>query len=236
MFVSFEKNNYICRLSKFNFMKSIKVPFIENLEKMPADELEAVLELHGKRQAADCTAWEEFPYAPVVAFDTAASRTHLFVRFFVRGLGLKALYAEDNEPVWQDSCVEVFIGDVDGRGYRNFEMNCIGTLLSSHQRSRGVDVVRITPAEAATVIRHTSLDRTTFAEKEGIHQWTAVIGIPFALLGCTERPSQLKANFYKCADGSRWPHYVSWSPIDTPKPDFHRPEFFGTLILEQPDK
>ena len=25
------------------------------------------------------------------------------------------------------------------------------------------------------------------------------------------------------------PHYLSWMPIDTPKPDFHRPEFFGKI-------
>lgn len=217
-------------------MKTVVIPFVEGLETMSLEQLEQTLELHGSRQAVDSVAWSEFPYRPIVAFDAAASQTHLFVRFFVRGLGLKALFAEDNEPVWQDSCVEVFIGDCDGGGYRNFEMNCIGTLLSAHQKSRGVDVERITPQDAAQVIRLTSLAHEPFAEKEGVHQWSAAIGIPFSLLGYTERPLQLKANFYKCADGSRWPHYVSWAPIDTPKPDFHRPEFFGTLMLEQPIK
>ena len=215
-------------------MKTLKIPFVEGLESMSFDELGDALELHGVRQGVDCAAWSEFPYRPIVAFDAAASRTHLFVRFFVRGLGLKALFGQTNEPVWQDSCVEVFVADPDGGGYRNFEMNCIGTLLSAHQRSRGVDVVRISADDAARVIRHTSLPHETFAELGGVHQWSAAIGIPFSLLGCAGRPSQLRANFYKCADGSAWPHYVSWSPIDTPKPDFHRPEFFGTLIFEQP--
>ena len=217
-------------------MKTVKIPFIENLETMTFEELSDSLELHGARQYVDSAAWAEYPYRPVTVFDAAASRTHLFVRFFVRGLGLKALYANDNEPVWQDSCVEVFIGDTDGCGYRNFEMNCIGTLLSAHQQARGVDVVRITAEDAAKVIRHTSLTRETFTEKEGIHEWSAAIGIPFALLGIGGRPETLRANFYKCADGSRWMHYVSWSPISTPKPDFHRPEFFGTLIFEQPNE
>ena len=217
-------------------MKTLTVPFIEEVEKVPFGELETLLELHGVRQSLDSAPWSQFPYRPIAAFSAAASRTHLLVRFFVRGLGLKALFSQTNEPVWQDSCVEVFIGDHDGEGYRNFEMNCIGTLLSAHQRSRGVDVVRITQEEAAQVIRHTSLEPAPFPEKEGIHQWSASIAIPFSLLGYEERPSQLKANFYKCADGSRWPHYVSWAPIGTPKPDFHRPEFFGTLILEQPTK
>lgn len=215
-------------------MKSITVPFVRGLEAMSPERMDEVLETQGIRQAVDCVAWSDFPYRPITAFDAAAGERHLFVRFFVRGLGLKALFAADNEPVWQDSCVEVFIGDRDGGGYRNFEMNCIGTLLSAHQKSRGVDVVRITAEDAARVIRRTSLVRETFAEKEGVHQWSATIGIPFDLLGFGpgERPEMLRANFYKCADGSAWPHYVSWAPIDTPKPDFHRPEFFGTLIFE----
>ncbi|MDE5921249.1 MAG: hypothetical protein K2G82_06535, partial [Paramuribaculum sp.] len=27
------------------------------------------------------------------------------------------------------------------------------------------------------------------------------------------------------------PHYLSWAPITTPQPDFHRPEFFGNITL-----
>ena len=44
-------------------------------------------------------------------------------------------------------------------------------------------------------------------------------------------PHSLRANFYKCGDKTAHPHYLSWSPIHTEKPDFHRPEFFGELIL-----
>ena len=36
------------------------------------------------------------------------------------------------------------------------------------------------------------------------------------------------------ADGTILPHYLSWNPIETPKPDFHRPEFFGELKLQEP--
>ena len=233
-FHSFVNFSYICHL-RFQFvMKNLLVPFVEGLESMSLEELAQTLELKGARQPVAHVAWSEFPYAPIVSFNIAASQTHLFVLFFVRGLGLKALFGETNEPVWQDSCVEVFIADPDGCGYRNFEMNCIGTLLSAHQKARGKDVVRITPEQAAQVIRLTSLEYETFPEKEGLHEWSAAIGIPFSLLGCEERPRELKANFYKCADGSSLPHYVSWAPIDTPKPDFHRPEFFGTLTFEQP--
>ena len=42
----------------------------------------------------------------------------------------------------------------------------------------------------------------------------------------------MMANFYKCADLTSTPHFLSWAPIDTPEPDFHRPEFFAPITLE----
>ena len=41
----------------------------------------------------------------------------------------------------------------------------------------------------------------------------------------------IKANFYKCGDETEHLHYGMWSRCETEKPDFHRPEFFGTLVI-----
>jgi hypothetical protein len=41
-----------------------------------------------------------------------------------------------------------------------------------------------------------------------------------------------RANFYKCGDETETPHFGAWSPVQTPQPDFHRPEFFGRLVFE----
>jgi len=38
-----------------------------------------------------------------------------------------------------------------------------------------------------------------------------------------------RANVYKCASGLSVKHYVTWRPIQTPTPDYHRPEFFGEV-------
>ena len=38
-----------------------------------------------------------------------------------------------------------------------------------------------------------------------------------------------RANFYKCADASVFPHWLTWSRVGLPEPDFHQPAFFGTL-------
>ena len=69
---------------------------------------------------------------------------------------------------------------------------------------------------------------------EGIFAWELLAVIPFDLIGVDpiRLPEKIYANFYKCADATALPHYLSWSPIDTPAPDFHRPEFFGELYLK----
>lgn len=33
-------------------------------------------------------------------------------------------------------------------------------------------------------------------------------------------------NFYKCGDELPQPHFISWSPIGHPTPNFHLPAFF----------
>ena len=112
-------------------------------------------------------------------------------------------------------------------------MNCIGALLAARRKSRKEGVEHLDAAGMSRVVRHSTFERRAFAEREGICEWSVAMGIPFDLLGYPEgvRPSVLRANLYKCADETAVPHYVSWNPIDTPAPDFHRPEFFGELIL-----
>lgn len=36
-------------------------------------------------------------------------------------------------------------------------------------------------------------------------------------------------NLFKCGDELSHPHFLSWQPIRTEKPDFHRPEFFAQV-------
>jgi hypothetical protein len=50
---------------------------------------------------------------------------------------------------------------------------------------------------------------------------------PFKL----EKGLRLQGNFYKCGDETETPHYLVWNNIEWEKPDYHRPEFFGELIL-----
>ena len=90
-------------------------------------------------------------------------------------------------------------------------------------------------AEALSrVVRHSTLQRKQRELDGKIFGWSVGMCVPFDLIGADpdNLPSSIRANFYKCADKSAHPHFLSWNPIDVPSPDFHRPEFFGELILQ----
>jgi hypothetical protein len=40
-------------------------------------------------------------------------------------------------------------------------------------------------------------------------------------------------NVYKCGDAMPQAHYLTWNPIGTSRPDYHRPEYFGYLKFEK---
>jgi hypothetical protein len=74
-----------------------------------------------------------------------------------------------------------------------------------------------------------------FQEREAQTPWKAWIKIPYELLGTDLKGLKeqgFKCNFYKCGDHLSKPHHLSWKPIETPEPDFHRPEFFKTLHIQ----
>lgn len=208
--------------------KNLIVPLID----LENQDLDTVLELSGARFDVDCVNWPEaFPYAPLCGGRVARTRDALVVDFRVSGLDLRARNTADNGRQWEDSCVEVFIQDPDGAPYYNFEINALGKVLACKGPERHNRTPR--PAEEMEqILRFTQMEGGPL-EQEGIHTWRVGVVIPFRLLGIDpERlPRSIKANFYKCGDKTAHPHFLSWSPVETPKPDFHRPEFFGELIL-----
>lgn len=211
-------------------MKSIKVPFCEKLDIADFTSLERVMELEGSKSYISEVNWpSEFPYTPTVSFMVARNTTHLIVLYYVRGLDLRASALEDNEMVCHDSCCEFFVSDPSDGTYYNFEMNCIGTVKAAKRRSRE-EFQLFDQDRLRSIVRHTSLVRRQM-DVEGIHSWQVAMCIPFELMGFTSDsiPDRLYANFYKCADKSGYPHFLSWNPVGTSNPDFHRPEYFGIL-------
>ena len=210
-------------------MKQIRVPLIADFEEL---DLDTALELHGARFQVDQVNWPAaFPYAPLCAGRIARTEDALIVDFRVSGLDLRALNTEDNGRQWEDSCVEVFLGDPDGSEYYNFEINPLGKVLAAHGPGRENRAKR--PAEEMEEIIRTAQFEGPQEFDGGIWNWRVTVVIPFELVGIDPEnlPEKVRANFYKCGDKTAHPHFVSWNPVGTPSPDFHRPEYFGELLL-----
>ena len=201
--------------------KTIAVPRVENfaeLDRMATDTIASVN-------------WPaEWPYAPNVRFRMAHNGERLFVRFEVSEEQIRATKTEPKTAVCEDSCVEMFVSLGEGHPYFNLELNCIGTMLAAHRLERPAKTP-LTAEQIALVVRRTSLGGSPIEKAEG-GAWWLEMEVPFALLGAEGTPNTLRANLYKCGDKLRTPHYLSWSPIEAAKPDFHRPEQFGTLIIK----
>lgn len=56
------------------------------------------------------------------------------------------------------------------------------------------------------------------------------IGIPLSILDI-QKGKTFYGNFCKCGAKTKVLNYFSWTPINTPKPNFHCPEFFQPIQL-----
>lgn len=195
------------------------------------DSLSERVQKEGATLEVKTANWAEYPYVPEVKATLAHDDEMLYCLFDVNEKHLLVKTLENNGPVWEDSCVEIFIADPDGKHYYNFETNAAGVGLASRRESRE-NFERFNEKEMGEIIRQSSLEKKTYDEKDadGIH-WTLLVGIPFRLIGYDKAPESLRMNIYKCGDATETPHFVSWAPINVETPDFHRPEFFQEVKL-----
>lgn len=187
-------------------------------------------------QPIACVDWEEaYPYAPQVEFAMAYTDEALLLHYRVTEASVRAMAGRDNGPVWEDACVEFFSMPGGDDVYYNIECNCTGTLLI------GAGSARSNRRHASQVIldqvsRWASLGREGFDERVGECSWEVALVVPFSVFFLHDLHSMdgksVRANFYKCGDKLQTPHFLSWSPIELPKPDFHCPASFGTLHFE----
>lgn len=187
-------------------------------------------------QSIACNNWEaEFPYTPEVSFAAAHNGTHLFLTFRVRESNTMALVTQDNGEVWTDSAVEFFIS-FDDTGYYNFEFTCIGKALLGFRQNK-METVHANSDIMSTILRGSSLGEANFEERIGDNSWELNVTIPttafFAHNIATLSGLSARANAYKCGDGLSKPHFLSWQPIKTEKPNFHVPEFFGEILFDK---
>lgn len=178
---------------------------------------------------------EAFPEKPEVRVEVSNDHERLFLHWHVKGEQLRAVTTEDQGPVWEDSCVEFFCQVPGDKHYCNFECNCVGAMVGSRRLGRAEEVQPFSADEMGTIVRKCTYQREAFEEKDGMFEWEVEEVIPLKLIFRDQAPvfpQVLNVNFYKCADKTKKPHYVSWQPIQLPTPNFHCPQFFGQIELE----
>ena len=180
---------------------------------------------------------EHFPKADVkVAYDDM----FIYVIFRVEDRYIRAIANEHQDAVCKDSCVEFFFspGPEVSNSYFNLEMNCGGIMLFHFHPAPGQPEIVIPMSECSKIEKAHSMPRIVNPEITGPQTWTVEYWIPINLLKkyckvTTPGPQAVwRANFYKCADDSSHPHWLTWSPVNYHEPNFHLPQFFGDLEFE----
>lgn len=203
------------------------VPTIPYLPTLTTENVGKLLPKEGLAIQLQQINWPEFPHKPEVDVYLGHAGSSLFLHYVVRKDYVRAVNRNDQEPVYEDSCVEFFLQE--NENYRNFEFNALGVCLSAvgaERKSRR----RLQPEELALIRRNASLHPDTLPPDDVLSDWNLTVEIPFSMIGL-ERGKRFRGNFYKCGDKTLIPHFVSWAPIKILKPDFHRPEFFAEIVI-----
>ena len=189
----------------------------------------------GLHLSIDKVNWpNEFPKTLPVSVHIAHDNQKIYLYYQVEGEELRAVNTKDFMSVWEDSCVEFFMQRKGEKIYRNFEFNVHGVLLASKHETRNSSE-KFSEELMSSIKRFTTI-RHIYKSNRQLSDWTLYVEIPKSAIGFSqdEKLSQqtIGANFYKCGDETNEPHFISWNPIDLPKPDFHVPQFFGELTFE----
>lgn len=179
-------------------------------------------------------------FTPTVLAKMMYDKKNIYVIFHVQDKFVRCITKEIDGKVWGDSCVELFFSPDPNlpERYFNLEVNCGGTPLFHYniiprKEVKNLDIKDIRKVEIAH-----SLPQIIDPEIVEPVTWTIEYRIPIKILKkysnvASPKPGIIwRANFYKIADLTSNPHYLTWSFVNQKEPDFHLPQFFGKLKFE----
>ncbi|MEO5998721.1 MAG: carbohydrate-binding family 9-like protein [Chitinophagaceae bacterium] len=176
-------------------------------------------------------------FKPTVEAKIMYDDNNVYVIFRVKDRFVHSLVQEYNGNVSGDACVEFFFAPDAGLPLRyfNLEINAGGTPLLFYVTNPWTDFTKLDSNDIKKIEIAHSLPGIVDPEIKELVTWTIEYRIPFSMLqkfSNVTRPTRgttWKANLYKTASQSTNKHWITWSPVDNPKPNFHLPQFFGTL-------
>lgn len=179
-------------------------------------------------------------FVPRVQARLMYDEENIYGIFKVEDRYVRSTVTEYNGNVSGDSCVEFFFSpDAENPlHYFNLEINAGGTPLIFFITKPWEGVTKLEAKDIQQIEIAHSLPEVVEPEITEPTTWYIEFRIPLSMLenySKVTRPESgvvWKGNFYKTGSKTSSPNYLTWSFVDHPKPNFHLPEFFGTLKFE----
>lgn len=154
----------------------------------------------------------------------------LFVKMVCREPSPKRVWLNHKDPVWKDSAMEVFLAFPDGTLtneslYLNLEVNANGAMYAQYGCGR--------KGRQFLSKRFYEDSNCRAEQKEG--DWCVTLMTPEWLLkeicGLEWKKTKFYCNFYKISESQEIEHYLSFSRIESSRPNFHCPVCFAEAEL-----
>lgn len=179
-------------------------------------------------------------FTPVVEAKMMYDDSNVFVIFRVKDRYVKSTVREFNGSVSQNSCVEFFFSPDAAYPlkYFNLEINAGGTPLIFYITKPWNEFVKLKDTDISKIEIAHSLPEKVDPEISEPVTWTIEYRVPFDMLKKYSNISKpgpgvrWKGNFYKTGSKTSSPNYMTWSFVDNPTPNFHLPQYFGTLKFQ----
>lgn len=174
--------------------------------------------------------WDSKQNPPVYGWLGYVENEGLFVKMVCEEKNPKRVYYKQNDPVFEDSAMEIFLAFPEREKplsnecmYTNFEINANGAMLANYGRGRKK--------------RH-SISKEQFAltgvkaviEEE---KWYLEVLFPESYLKeicdfeSIKKGDYFYCNFYKISESEELRHFGCYSPIESETPNFHLPVCFA---------
>lgn len=179
-------------------------------------------------------------FRPVIQAKLMYDDKNIYVIFHVQDKFVRSLFEGYNGGVSNESCVEFFFSPDTQHPDRYFhlEANAGGNPFFAWDSTRRRDI-KFKPEEMDQFKIASTLPKKIDPEITEPVTWTLECSIPLDMLrkytAITEPKKGVTwtGNFFKTAGRvTSNTHYVTWNFVDTPRPDFHTPAFFGKLLFK----
>ncbi len=155
---------------------------------------------------------------------------NLIINFDVFENELRRETSSNNSKVYEDSCVEIFLQNINSKKYLNFEISASSYMLIGKGENRN-NRKKFDNNIIDTIKRKVII----YCDKKNNVHWSLKIYLDLYKWDLVEKKDiskqKIKANFYKCGDKLKTPHYLTLFNVDTKEPNFHNPTSFQELLF-----